>query len=378
MASEPAKAPLIRLREQGQAIWLDFIRRGLVSGGELKRLIEEDGLTGITSNPSIFEKAISDSSDYDRGLREAKAQGQSESREVYDNLAIEDVHSAGTLLLPVYEKSSGADGFVSLEPPPQLTRDTNGTVAEARRLWRAVQLPNLMIKVVASREGIPAIEQLISEGINVNITLMFSQQHYEAVVEAYLSGLERSREPSRVSSVASFFVSRIDTVVDGILDANGSPDALALRGAIAIANAKRTYRRFREIFQGARFEALRRRGAKIQRVLWASTGTKNPTYRDVRYIEELIGPDTVNTIPPKTLNAFRQHGRVRGATICEGVEAAEEQLRLLSSLGIDLNSIAQRLQIDGIALFAKAYDQVLAAIENKAKTLNATAGNRSL
>ena len=238
-----------------------------------------------------------------------------EPRAIYDTLAIEDVRAAANLLRPIYDETGGADGFVSLEPPPQLTRDTAGTVTEARRLWRAVNVPNLMIKVVASREGIPAIEQLIGEGINVNITLMFSQRHYEEVAQAYLRGLARCRQPAKIASVASFFVSRIDTVVDRALEENGSAEALELRGKIAIANAKVAYRRFREIFHGQAFASLRERGAHVQRVLWASTGVKNPKYRDVLYVEELIGPDTVNTIPPHTLESFR-NTEWSGALLC--------------------------------------------------------------
>jgi transaldolase len=254
---------------------------------------------------------------------------------------------AANLLWPIYDKTGGADGFVSLEPPPQLTTDTGGTVTEARRLWRAVNVPNLMIKVVASREGVPAIEQLIGEGINVNITLMFSQRHYEEVAQAYLRGLARCREPAKIASVASFFVSRIDTVVDHALEENGSAEALELRGKIAIANAKVAYRRFCEIFHGEVFGALRDRGAHRQRVLWASTGVKNPRYRDVLYVEELIGSDTVNTIPPDTLESFRQHGTVRGATVLENLVEADEQLRSLQTLGINLDDISEKAPTGG-------------------------------
>lgn len=266
--------------------------------------------------------------------------------------------------------------FVSLEPPPQLTRDTAGTVTEARRLWRTVNVPNLMIKVVASREGIPAIEQLIGEGINVNITLMFSQRHYEEVAQAYLRGLARCRQPAKIASVASFFVSRIDTVVDRALEENGSAKALELRGKIAIANAKVAYRRFREIFHREAFLALHDRGAHVQRVLWASTGVKNPRYRDVLYVEELIGPETVNTIPPETLEAFRQHGKVRGATVLENLAEADEQLRSLQTLGINLDEISEKLQLDGIAAFAAAYDKVVAALDKKSHAIVAALPGR--
>jgi transaldolase len=370
MEQRETTTPLADLRRQGQSIWLDYIRRNLITGEGLKRLIAEDGLTGITSNPTIFEKAIDGSPDYDEGLRQAPDRhADVEPRAIYDTLAIEDVRAAANLLRPIYDETGGADGFVSLEPPPQLTRDTAGTVTEARRLWRAVNVPNLMIKVVASGEAIPAIEQLIGEGINVNITLMFSQRHYEEVAQAYLRGLVRCRQPDKVASVASFFVSRIDTVVDRALEANGSAEALELRGRIAIANAKVAYRRFCEIFHGEAFVALRQHGAHVQRVLWASTGVKNPNYRDVLYVEELIGPDTVNTIPPVTLEAFRQHGKVRGATVLENLAEADEQLRSLQILGINLDDISEKLQIDGIAAFAAAYDKVVAALEKKSHAI---------
>ena len=370
MENRETTTALADLRKQGQSIWLDYIRRSLITGDGLKRLILEDGLTGVTSNPSIFEKAIDGSADYDEGLHQLLERDvHMEPRVIYDTLAIEDVRVAANLLRPTYEQSGGIDGFVSLEPPPQFTRDTASIVTEARRLWHAVNVPNLMIKVVAGREGIRAIEQLIGEGINVNITLMFSQRHYEEVAQAYLRGLASCRQPDKIASVASFFVSRIDTVVDRALEANGSAEALALRGKIAIANAKVAYRRFGEIFHGEAFAALRQRGAHPQRVLWASTGVKNPKYRDVLYVEELIGPETVNTIPPETLEAFRQHGYVRGATVLENVGEADEQLRSLRALSIDLDEITEKLQLDGIAAFADAYDKVLAALDKKSHAI---------
>ena len=362
------------LRKQGQSIWLDFIRRDLITNGGLKRLIDDDGLTGVTSNPSIFEKAISGSADYDEALSRLLADKvQVQAHTLYDRLVIEDVRMAADILRPGYNESGGTDGFVSIEPPPQLTRDTAATIAEAHRLWEAVNRPNLMIKVVATPEGIAAVEQLIGAGINVNITLMFSQRHYEAVAQAYLRGAERTPEPSRIASVASFFVSRIDTVVDHALEANRSSETKALRGKIAIANAKLAYQRFREIFHGNAFRHLRERGVHPQRVLWASTGTKNPEYRDVLYVEELIGPETVNTVPPNTLDAFRQHGNVRGATVLEGVEDAKDQLRRLAELKIDLNEIAEKLQSDGVTAFASAYDRAVGALAKKRQTIPAGA-----
>ena len=358
--------PLLELRNQGQSIWLDYISRGLIVSGGLGSLIENDGLRGVTSNPSIFEKAIDAGTDYDARFRELVARNsQVGAKEIYDELVIEDVRSAADALRLRYEEAGGADGFVSLEPPPQTTRDTAAILAEARRLWQAVSRPNLMIKVVATPEGVKAVDTLISEGINVNITLMFSMRHYEAVASAYMRGLERCRQPEKVASVASFFVSRVDTQVDKALEAKGTREALALRGKIAVANTKLVYRRFREIFHGDAFSTLRKRGARVQRPLWASTSTKNPNYRDVLYVEELIGPETVNTLPIATLEAFRDHGRVRGATVLEKWTDAEQELGALADMGIDLNVITERLQVDGVELFAEAYSKVMAALERK-------------
>jgi transaldolase len=275
---------LLDLRNQGQSIWLDYISRDLIANGGLRSMIEKDGLRGVTSNPSIFEKAIDAGTDYDARIRELVASNaRIGAKEIYDELVIEDVRSAADALRMQYEESGGTDGFVSLEPPPQATRDTEATLAEARRLWQAVSRPNLMIKVVDTPQGVSAVDTLISEDININITLMFSMRHYEAVTSAYIRGLERCRHPEKAASVASFFVSRVDTQVDKALDANGSSEALALRGRTAIANARLVYRRFREIFYGEAFSALRKQGARVQRPLWASTSTKNPEYRDVLY-----------------------------------------------------------------------------------------------
>ena len=362
--------PLLDLKKHGQSVWLDYIGRSLLTDGDFKRLIEEDGFRGVTSNPTIFEKAIGGSSDYDDALRLLlAATPDTDARTLYDAMAIEDVRMAADLLRPAYDRSDGGDGFVSLEPPPQLTRDTRSTIAEVRRLWQAVNRPNLMIKVVATPEGVRAVEALIAEGININITLMFSLDHYEAVANAYIRGLQQCREPARVASVASFFVSRVDTEIDRALDAIGTADALALRGTIAVANAKIVYRRFEEIFYGAHFADLKQRGARVQRPLWASTGVKNPNYRDVFYVEDLIGPDTVTTIPPATLDAFRNHGRVRGVTVAEGVDEARAALSRLAELGIDLQTIAEKLQLDGVAAFASGYDSVLAGLERKKQSI---------
>ncbi len=362
---------LKELQKEGQSIWLDYIRRSLLTSGELKRLVEEDGLRGVTSNPAIFEKAIDGSADYDDALRSLLArEAHSGADALYEALAIEDIRMAADGLRPVYDQTDSADGYVSLEVSPRLAHDTAGTIAEARRLWKALGRPNLMIKVPATPEGIPAIETLIAEGINVNITLMFSLAHYEAVAGAYIRGLEKCRDPRRVASVASFFISRVDTAVDRALEAINTPQALELRGKIAIANAKVVYRRFRAIFDGMAFAGLRERGARLQRPLWASTGTKNPAYSDVLYMEELIGADTVNTVPPNTLNAFRDHGRTR-PSLQEGLDAADAALLRLKDLGIDLNAIAEKLQAEGVAAFADSFEKLMAGLEKKRKAIQA-------
>jgi transaldolase/glucose-6-phosphate isomerase len=360
--------PLKELAAQGQSIWLDYIRRNLIRTGDLKRMVEDDGIRGITSNPTIFEKAIAGSSDYDAALRALLAgEPGADAGKLYEVLAIEDIQAAADILRPAFDETGGADGFVSLEVSPHLAHDTAATIAEAKRLRAAVDRPNLMIKVPATPEGIPAVEELIADGVNVNITLMFSTSHYEAVARAYIHGLERCANPAAVASVASFFVSRVDTMVDKALENIGTPEALALRGKIAIANSKVVYRRFLEIFHGEGFAALRQRGARVQRPLWASTGTKNPDYSDVLYVEELIGPDTVNTLPPDTLNAFKDHGRIKGATVKENVAEAEAALAQLKSLRVDLEAIAEKLQQDGVAAFAASFDQLMASLEKKRK-----------
>ncbi len=357
---------LKELAQQGQSIWLDYIRRNMLRNGELKRLVEEDGLRGVTSNPTIFEKAIAHSTDYDPALRALLAANPSApAGELYEPLAIEDIQMAADVLRGVYEDTRGEDGYVSLEVSPHLAHDTRGTINEARRLRAAVARPNVMIKVPATPAGIPAIEELIAEGINVNVTLMFSLGHYEAVAGAYVHGLERCAEPGKVASVASFFVSRVDTMVDKTLEKLGGEDARALMGKIAIANSKVVYRRFQEIFHGEGFAALRQRGARVQRPLWASTGTKNPAYSDVLYVENLIGPETVNTLPPDTINAFRDHGKVPGATVKADVADAEHALAELARLGVDLRAITEQLQSDGVAAFSSSFDQLMAALDKK-------------
>jgi len=365
---------LAALLAEGQSPWLDYIRRSLLTSGDLKRMVEVDGITGATTNPTIFEKAIAGSRDYDEALKALlRREPNLSPAELFERLAVEDVTMAADVFRPVYDRTQGKDGFVSLEVAPRLAHDTAGTVAEARRLWGEVRRPNLLIKVPATKEGIPAIERLLSEGINVNITLMFSMAHYEAVAQAYLRGLARAPDPSRIASVASVFVSRIDTAVDRALDASPVPGAKALRGTVAIANSKVIYARFEEIFRSAAYARLAGKGAHPQRVLWASTSTKDPSYRDTLYVEELVGPDTVDTIPPATVTAFEDHGVVKGATLTQHVPQAREQLKRAQEAGIDLAKITDDLQVEGVASFAASYDQLLASLENKKQVLLARA-----
>ncbi|MPZ77598.1 MAG: bifunctional transaldolase/phosoglucose isomerase [Deltaproteobacteria bacterium] len=369
--------PLRELLNEDQSVWLDYISRQLIRGGELKRLVDEDGLHGVTSNPTIFDKAIGGSTDYDDTLREMLANDPKiPVGQLYERVAIEDIQTAADVLRPVYEETGGADGYVSLEVSPHLAHDTQGTIAEAKRLRGAVDRPNLMIKVPATPEGIPAVEELIAGGVNVNITLMFSMSHYEAVANAYRKGLERCPEPAKVASVASFFVSRVDTMVDKALQDIGTEEAKSLLGKIAIANSKIVYQRFREIFHGEGFVALRQRGARVQRPLWASTGTKNPAYSDILYVENLIGRETVNTLPVETLNAFRDHGQVPGQTVREGIDEAAAALAGLQTVGIDLNAIAEKLQQDGVAAFAKSFDSLMATLEKKRDSMIGVELNR--
>lgn len=358
--------PLVQLQQHGQSPWLDYIRRSVIDSGELKRMIDEDGLRGLTSNPAIFMKAITGSDEYDRQVDEVvTADPGIRTADLYEAIAVTDIRAAADVLRPVFDQTDGADGFVSLEVSPGLAYDTPGTIDEARRLWTTVDRPNLLIKVPATREGIPAVESLLSEGININITLMFSMDHYEAVAQAYLRALEQAGSPGQVASVASFFVSRITAAVDGALDELGTEEARSLKGKIAIASAKVAYQRFRELFHGESFQEWNRAGARVQRVLWGSTSTKNPEYSDVLYVEELIGPDTVNTMPPATFDAFRDHGRVRGATLLEGVDEAKAQLRKLADLGIDLDRITAQLQKDGVKKFQEPFDELFEALEAK-------------
>ena len=356
------------LNDHGQVVWMDFIHRTMLTGGELEQLVREDGLTGVTSNPAIFEKAIGGSSDYDDQMREVLASGESGVEAIYEALAFEDIRLAADILRPVYDATDGADGFVSLEVSPHLAYDTAGTIAQAKDLWARVDRPNLMIKVPATDEGIPAIEELLASGINVNITLMFSLDDYEAVAQAYLRGVARAADPSRVASVASFFVSRVDSKVDTLLEKDGRAEAMQLRGKVAIANSKLAYRRYQEIFEGDAFAELAERGARPQRVLWASTSTKNPDYRDVLYVEELIGPQTVNTVPPKTVEAFRDHGEVRDS-LTEDVEGAERTIATLAELGIDFDLVTSELQTEGVSKFVTPFDTLLTTLAAKRDVL---------
>jgi transaldolase/transaldolase/glucose-6-phosphate isomerase len=369
--------PLKQLLGQGQSVWLDYIRRDLIRGGELKRLVEEDGVRGVTSNPTIFEKAIAGSTDYDEALRAMLAQDQqADVEKLYEPLAIEDIQMAADVLQPVYNESDRADGYVSLEVSPHLAHDTEGTIAAAKRLRAAVGRPNVMIKVPGTPAGLPAIEALIADGVSVNVTLMFSMKHYEAVARAYINGLARCADPKAVASVASFFVSRVDTMVDKALESLGTAQALSLLGKVAIANSKIVYDRFLQIFRGEGFAWLRQRGAQVQRPLWASTGTKNPKYSDVMYVENLIGPETVNTMPPDTLNAYRDHGKIIEEAVRENLDEAAAVLGRLRAVGIDLDAITERLQQDGVASFSASFDQLMAALEKKRKTMIGGALNR--
>jgi transaldolase len=363
--------PLVELQAYGQSFWYDNIQRKLLRDGTLRAMISIDGLRGMTSNPSIFQKAIGSSDDYDEQMRALAAEA-SGARAIYEALALADIQAACDLFASVYQASNGGDGYVSLEVSPHLAQDTAKTVAEARRLFAAVNRPNVMIKVPATAAGIPAIRQLISDGINVNITLMFSMKHYEAVAGAYMEGLaqllESGKKPEKVASVASFFVSRVDTAVDRELATLNDGKANGLMGKAAIANSRLVYQRYKEIFHGDRFDLLRKHGAAPQRLLWASTSTKNPAYPDTLYIDELIGSETVNTMPPDTIDAFRHHGRVSNS-LEEGIAEARKVMEDLAGLQIDLDRVTEQLQEDGVTAFANSYDALIEAIVIKNASL---------
>jgi len=362
--------PLKGLLDFGQSPWMDYIRRDLLTSGELKKMIENDGLRGMTSNPAIFEKSITGSTLYSDFLNAPDAKSL-DAKGLYEKIAIRDVQDACDIFKPVYQQSKSRDGYVSLEVSPYLANDTKGTLEEARRLWKAVSRENLMIKVPATPEGIPAIRQLLEEGLNINITLLFAQSAYEKVAEAFIAALEaralKGLDVSHIASVASFFVSRIDTLVDSKVDelektAGGAAKGLleSVRGKIAIANAKLTYQKYAELFGGSRWKALAGKGSQTQRLLWASTSTKNPKYRDVIYVEELIGADTVDTIPPATFDAFRDHGKLR-KSLTEDVAGAAKTMESLSKAGISMRDVTDKLLADGVKLFADAFKQLLDA-----------------
>ena len=374
--AKATKNPLLQLLDYGQSMWLDYIRRDLFTTGKLQQMIANDGLRGMTSNPSIFEKAIADSSLYDDYLQTLGKKGL-KPIDVYEQIAIRDIQAAADTLKPVYQESNFHDGYVSLEVSPYLALKTQETIDEARRLWKAVSRENVMIKVPGTAEGIPAIKQLIGEGININVTLLFAQEVYEKVAEAYIAGLEELAKNGgnlkKMAGVASFFISRIDTLIDSKLDEKIKADPnqqsfyKSLQGKVAIANGKLTYQKYQKIFSGPRWEALASKGAQTQRVLWASTSTKNPAYRDVIYVEELIGPDTVNTMPPATVDAFRDHGKVRNS-LTEDVPGAQKVMDDLAKAGISIKEVTDKLTADGVKLFADAFDKLLAAVEkNTAK-----------
>jgi transaldolase len=363
--------PLLQLDTLGQSVWLDYIRRGLVRGGELKRLIEEDGLGGMTSNPSIFEKAILETHDYDDAIRTLARKGL-DPKSIFEALSVEDVQDAADLFRPVYDKTGGRGGYVSLEVNPHFAHDTQGTIQEARRLWHLLKRPNVFIKVPATSEGLPAIRQLLGEGINVNVTLLFGLPRYRQVIEAYLAGIEdrvaQGKPVDKIASVASFFVSRMDVLVDPLLEAitakGGERGELAkkLHGRVAVANSKLAYQIYREAFASERSKKLARRGARVQWLLWASTSTKRPDYSDVKYVDELVGPDTINTVPPATLDAYRDHGKPQ-VRIDEDVDQAQWVLAQLPKLGIDMDRVGQQLEDEGDRKFCEPFDHLMDTLQ---------------
>lgn len=376
--------PLQALLGYGQSMWLDYIRRDLITSGTLKAMIADDGLRGMTSNPAIFEKAIAESSLYDDILKSLASRSDLDTKARYEQIAIRDIQGAADVLRPVYDNSKFRDGYVSLEVSPLLALKTQETIDEARRLWKAVNRENVMIKIPGTAEGLPAIRLAIGEGINVNVTLLFAQEVYEKVAEAHIAGLEdlakRGGDLKKIGGVASFFISRIDTLVDSIIDdklkttTDAQQQALlkSLLGKVAIANGKLTYQRYQRIFSGPRWQALATQGAQTQRVLWASTSTKNPAYRDVMYVEELIGPDTVNTMPPVTIDAFRDHGKLRNS-LTEDVAGAQNVMDNLAKAGISIKEATTKLTDDGVKLFADAFHKLLAAVEKSTQLKGKTA-----
>lgn len=378
MSATKKPSTLHELHAAGQSVWLDYIDRTMLGNGELTRRIREDALTGMTSNPTIFEKALAAGTAYDAQLSAIAAGGEHTAWEVFERLETDDVRTACDAFLSPYHESRGTHGFVSIEVSPGAAHDSTATVEEAHRLWRTVDRPNVMIKVPGTTQGAVALRRLIADGLNVNVTLLFAVQAHDRIIEAYLCGLEdrvkAGGDLSHIASVASFFVSRVDNAVDGALDAgvaNGSipvDRAHPLKGRAAIANARRAYRHFRERFAGPRWDALAAKGARVQRPLWASTSTKNPAYRDVLYVEQLIGPDTVNTMPPATLEAFRDHG-VTARTVDVGLDAADRLIDDLHTVGIHLDAVTDQLLVEGLASFQKSFDTLIAGLEHKVAAL---------
>jgi transaldolase len=374
--------PLHLLEARGQSVWQDNITRGQLTSGHLKQLVEEAGLRGVTSNPTIFQKAIGGSADYDETIARLAREGKDASA-ILDALIVADIQDAADVLRPVWERTDGRDGFVSIEVAPMLAHDTRGSIVEAHRLWDAVNRPNLMVKIPGTKEGVPAIRQCLVDGLNINITLLFSIAHYEAVAQAFLEAIEarlqKGQSVDRLASVASFFVSRVDTIVDQTIQARltGTSDRATkanldrLVGTVAIANAKLAYARFEELFGPAsgRFARLAAKGAQVQRPLWASTSMKDPRRRDVLYVEELIAPDTIDTMPSTTIEAFRDHGQVRGDTAREGVARARQAIRTLGEVGINLEELTAQLEDDGIRQFTDSFAALLAEVARKAKEL---------
>ena len=377
--------PLLDLRNLGQSVWNDNLNRVLINNGALKRMVEQDGVSGGTSNPSIFEKAISGSSDYDDHLRELSGQGK-ELPGIYDGLTVTDVQLSADVFRPVYDSTEARDGYASLEVSPELAYDTQTSIDEARRLFRALGRPNAMIKIPGTQAGLPAIEQCLSEGLNINITLLFGVENYEQVAWAYISALEKRRAANqpidRIASVASFFVSRVDTLVDEKLQEKIEAAASeaereqlrSLLGEAAVANAKIAYAKYREIFSSPRWKALAAAGARVQRCLWASTSTKNPNYRDVMYVEPLIGADTINTMPQVTLDAFREHGKV-ALTLEEGLDEARETIRRLEEVGIDFKAVTDELQVQGVKLFVDSFQKAMETLRQKREALLTETGS---
>src|SRR6266699_1505297 len=371
--------PLLQLKAQGQSVWYDTVDREQLNNGLFKRLVDEDGIVGVTANPTIFQKSISHGDAYDEQItqliREEKSTG-----EIYESLVIRDIRTVADMLLPIYERANRQDGFVSLEVSPDLAHDTEATLSEARRFWKMVDRPNLMIKIPATPEGLPAVRQTLTEGMNINITLIFSIDDYRKVANAFISALEdrnaEGKEISHIASVASFFVSRVDTLVDQLLedkikvssDSAEQQKLKSLKGKAAIANARLVYQDFKHIFQAPRFETLKHSGAHVQRPLWASTSTKNPAYRDVLYAEELIGPDTVDTMPLKTIESFRDHGRVR-LSIEDHLPGAKAELAALADIGIGYDQVTRQLQEEGVQKFIDSFRKLFECIDNKRKVL---------